>query len=82
MKAADHELLNRLMRGDNSTRCLMEANFCALKTEMGREQYVFWLSRQMLMPEGEWPNGHPPNLGDAASSMLAKLEHRWRGLDR
>jgi hypothetical protein len=33
-------------------------------------------------PQGEWPNGAVPNLGDKASIRLSQLEEVWIGLDR
>jgi hypothetical protein len=50
--------------------------FASFESADGRELYVDWLGDQGFVPTEEWPSGRPPNLGDAASTKLAKLEHR------
>jgi hypothetical protein len=79
---ADRERLERFASGDNSTRTLIGRHFMEFETEEGREEFVRWLGAQRLEPTGEWPARRPPNLGDNASSLLARLEYRWRKFDR
>jgi hypothetical protein len=80
--ATDRERLEAFKSADNSTRALIAAHFEEFQTEKGREKFVRWLNAQRLEATGEWPGGRPPNLGGNASSLLARLEHRWRKLDR
>lgn len=85
--AADGVRLETLTNGDNNTRALIFEHFMAFQTAEFREKFVRWLGLQRFGPEGrgptgDWPDGRPPNCGDEASSLLARLEHRWRGLDR
>jgi hypothetical protein len=47
-----------------------------------REKYVDFLTKEGVRPVGEWPDGSAPNLGDVASTKLARLEHDWRGLNK
>jgi hypothetical protein len=81
LELAENELFAAFTRADNSTRARIAEFFSAFQTERARERYVRWLSEQRLEPTGEWPGRRPPNLGDGSSSMLARLEHRWRKLD-
>ena len=78
----DQKQYEVLTNSDNSTRKAIAENFSRFQTENAREKFVRWLSAQGFKPRDDWPTGRPPNLGDAASSLLARLEHRWRGLDR
>jgi hypothetical protein len=78
----DRGRLEAYKNGDNSTRSLIAEHFSAFQTSEVREEFVRWLGAQRYEPTGEWPGGRPPNLGDDASSLLARLEYRWRKLDR
>ena len=58
-------------------------NFYSYETEGGRLKFVQLLRDQKIKPEGEWPHGRLPNIkNDEASTLLAKLEEKWLGLDR
>ncbi len=57
--------------------------FNSLKTNWGRLKYIEFLQNQKIKPQGEWPDGNLPNINnDEASTLLAKLEEKWLGLDR
>ena len=81
LEATEADRWAAVTRADNSTRARIAENFAALQTERAREKYIRWLGEQRLEPTGDWPSGRPPNLGDGASSMLARLEYRWRKLE-
>jgi hypothetical protein len=81
LEATEADRLAAFTHADNSTRARIAENFAALQTERAREKYIRWLGEQRLEPTGDWPSGRPPNLGDGASSMLARLEYRWRKLE-
>jgi hypothetical protein len=73
----------RLARSLGSrSRIRIAETFAGFESSDGRELYVDWLGEQGFIPTEEWPSGRPPNLGDPASTKLAKLEHRWRGFDK
>jgi len=67
------------------------AVFNAFGTPAGRARYVDWIERQAARHDhlaaladivaNPWPNGRRPNLGDAASTRLARLDERWLKLD-
>ena len=53
------------------------------KTSWGRLNYVELLQNSNIKPVGVWPEGKLPNINnDTASTLLAKLEEKWLGLDR
>jgi len=53
------------------------------KTSWGRLYYVELLQNANIKPVGVWPDGQLPNINnDPASTLLAKLEEKWLGLDR
>jgi hypothetical protein len=53
------------------------------KTSWGRLNYVELLQNANIKPVGVWPDGQLPNINnDTASTLLAKLEEKWLGLDR
>jgi hypothetical protein len=81
LETIEADRLAVVTRADNSTRAQIAENFAALQTERARENYIRWLGEQRLEPTGDWPSGRPPNLGDDASSILARLEYRWRKLE-
>jgi hypothetical protein len=70
-----------LVAGHDGSRKMIHEHLHTLKTARGRARYVAWLDGERFVPAGDWPDGWPPNFLDAASSHLAQLEQRWRGLD-
>lgn len=56
--------------------------FLSFNTRWGRFGYVQKIKNAKVKATGEWPEGHAPNLGDAASTLLAQLDEKWLGLDR
>jgi hypothetical protein len=63
-------------------------NFLKLRSGWGRLTYVALLEdfsldhiETLKRPENVWPEGCRPQLGDAASERLARLDARWLGLD-
>ena len=46
-------------------------------------QKFIYLKNSNIKPVGVWPEGKLPNINnDTASTLLAKLEEKWLGLDR
>jgi GTPase SAR1 family protein len=53
------------------------------KTAWGRLKYVNFIQNHRIKPNGKWMDGKMPNFNnDRASSLLARLEEKWLGLDR
>jgi hypothetical protein len=53
------------------------------KTAWGRLNYVDFMQNHKIKPNGKWLDGKMPNFNnDRASSLLARLEEKWLGLDR
>jgi hypothetical protein len=58
-------------------------HFKKYKTTWGRSHYVVFLQTKNIKPVGNWPDGQLPNVNnDLPSTLLAKLEEKWLGLDR
>ncbi|QSV56561.1 MAG: NACHT domain-containing protein [Dolichospermum sp. UKL201] len=65
------------------TREQIAEQFKQYKTNWGRLSYIQFLNTQNIKPVGDWPEGKLPNINnDTASTLLAKLEEKWLGLDR
>ena len=65
------------------TREQIAEQFKQYKTNWGRLIYIEFLNTQNIKPVGVWPEGKLPNINnDTASTLLAKLEEKWLGLDR
>ena len=59
--------------------------FLTLRTSSGRLNFIEHLEEKRIKPpeNSEWPDGNLPNIdNDKASTLLAKLEERWLGLNR
>jgi hypothetical protein len=65
--------------------------FQSLETAQTRNRYIDWVEREATTHDhlaaladivaNPWPNGRRPNLGDPASTRLARLDERWLKLD-
>ncbi len=57
--------------------------FNEFRTGFWRLKFARFLQSVRLKPTGAWPNGRIPNFeNDRASTLLARLEEGWIGLDR
>ncbi|MEM9446789.1 MAG: hypothetical protein AAGA18_15720 [Verrucomicrobiota bacterium] len=77
--------LNRmkLLSINSISRLKIASDLKAYKSSQGRLGYVENLQNKKIRPTGVWPNGELPNFSnDEASTLLAKLEEKWLGLDR
>jgi len=73
--------LKKLVRNEHLTRDNIEQQLKVYKTRWGRMEYVNFLWSQNIRPTGNWTI-NLPNYKDEASSLLARLEEKWLGLDR
>ncbi len=86
----DRNKLNRLIKQSSDpyyvwTKEEISKQFMSLKTASGRLKFVEHLEEKRIKPleNSEWLNGNIPNINnDKASTLLAKLEERWLGLNR
>ncbi len=78
----DWLILRKLVRVFSLTRSNINRQLHVYKTRWGRMEYVKFLQNQNIKPTGSWINGNLPNYKDEASSLLARLEEKWLGLDR
>ncbi|AFY53473.1 putative NTPase (NACHT family) [Rivularia sp. PCC 7116] len=60
----------------------IEKQLKVFKTSWGRMEYVKFLQHENIKPIGNWSTSNLPNYKDPASSLLARLEEKWLGLDR
>ncbi len=56
--------------------------FYRFKTENFRLKFMKYLEEQNIKVKGYWEEGKIPFKNDKASTLLAKLEEKWLGLDR
>jgi len=77
----DSHLLRKLVRNEYLTRGDIEQQLKVYKTPWGRMEYINFLWNQNIRPTGNWTT-NLPNYKDEASSLLARLEEKWLGLDR
>jgi hypothetical protein len=79
-RLGDYRLIRTVPFG---TRQEISEVFYRLKTKQGRTRFVRYIENQGIRPEGLWPAGSIPNVGnDDGSTLLAQLEEKWLGLDR
>lgn len=67
------------------TRGEISNQFLSLNTPSGRFKFVQHLEEKRVTPpeDSKWPEGILPNVNnDRGSTLLAKLEERWLGLNR
>lgn len=65
------------------TRRQVADHFFKFKTDLWRLKYVRFLRNVRVAADSKWPDGKIPREGnDEASTLLAKLEEGWLGLDR
>jgi len=77
----DWNRFRKLVRNEHLTRDDIEQQLKVYKTRWGRREYVNFLWNQNIRPTGNWAT-NLPNYKDEASSLLARLEEKWLGLDR
>jgi len=77
----DWHCLRKLARNEHLTRDDIEQQIKVYKTRWGRIKYVNFLWNQNIRPTANWAT-NLPNYKDEASSLLARLEEKWLGLDR
>ncbi|NEQ67966.1 MAG: NACHT domain-containing protein [Symploca sp. SIO2D2] len=77
----DWHRFRMLVRNEHLTRGDIEQQLKVYKTSWGRMEYVNFLWNQNIRPTGNWTT-NLPNYNDDASSLLARLEEKWLGLDR
>ena len=79
----EHRRLRRFRPDVEMTRGQIAEFFHGFKTEHWRLKFVRSLQSVKVQPNSLWPDGKLPRVGnDEASTLLAKLEERWLGLDR
>ncbi|MGK7881137.1 MAG: NACHT domain-containing NTPase, partial [Crocosphaera sp.] len=86
----DRKQLRKLLKKSSDpyfvwTKQEISKQFLSLKTASGRLKFVEHLEEKRVKPleNSDWPNGNLPNVNnDQASTLLAKLEERWLGLNR
>jgi hypothetical protein len=82
----DLKNLKKIKDLNNSSKLLkkiIEQNFNSFKTAKGRLKYVKFLEQSSFTVEGNWIHHTTPNKrNDEASTLLAKLDEKWIGLDR
>lgn len=64
------------------SRMKISSHLQTFRTSWGRLQYVRHLQERNFYAAGSWNEGTLPNYKDEASSLLARLEEKWLGLDR
>ena len=65
------------------TRQQIAEHFSEFKTDLWRLKFVRFLRNVKVAADSQWPDGKIPRRGnDEASTLLAKLEEGWLGLDR
>lgn len=79
---SDQMLMLQLSRQTQLTREQIAEQFGQFATAGGRSRYIQFLKDKRIIPTGSWPDGLIPNVKDEASTLLAKLEEGWLGLDR
>ncbi|NES00095.1 MAG: hypothetical protein F6J86_40905 [Symploca sp. SIO1B1] len=77
----DWHRLRKLVRNEHLTRDDIEQQLKVYKTSWGRMGYINFLWNQNIRPTSNWTT-NLPNYKDEASSLLARLEEKWLGLDR
>src|SRR5205085_12263697 len=79
----DSKRLKKYQKQKTLNRQQISNQFYKFETESGRSEYVHFIRNEGIKPDGIWPEGQIPNVkNDEASTLLAKLEEKWLGLDK
>lgn len=83
----DLKVIGSLSKIDVAQRTGIATAFNTMKTEFGRGRLVDKIAQihkaDGTRPTGEWPtNGMPGVQGSVACIKLARMDEKWRGLDR
>jgi NACHT domain len=80
---SDWKISSSLAPNEWTTRSEVASNIAQFRSRFYRLRYVGLLAALRVAPGGEWPKTFElSNSGDMAVSALARLEEKWRGLDR
>lgn len=79
---SDNQRLKSIKIGLKLERKDLVDHFDSFRTPKGRLNYIYMIQDKRVDVIGEWPSLHPPNHFDEASTLLAQLEEKWRGLNR
>jgi hypothetical protein len=79
----DYKNFRSLVKKPFPDRRQISEAFNGFRTNHWRLKLVRFLQSAKLKPTGMWPDGKIPNMrNDKASTLLARLEEGWLGLDR
>lgn len=79
----DRQRFRMLQPNATLTRQQISEQFYGFKTDKWRLKYVQSLQGSRISTNSQWPDGKIPTVNhDEASTLLARLEEKWLGLDR
>lgn len=79
----DYLKVRKLKRHSKLSRGQIVKEIERFETAWGEWKYIEFLQDENIKPEGDWPDGQLPNIGnDKVTTQLARLEEKWLGLDR